>query len=165
MIWVLGEEASMADDTQEQRSCPYVEAPDVHLLKGNEKLESERSGGGGYLSAFPSSIKYLVWNEFCERFSFYGMKTILALYLVQHLRLSENESTELVHLFIVACYATPLLGAFISDCYWVSLSKTLFIPSPLLLLICTSSNDKLTSFSLGVIWQPRNAGVNMCFLF
>ena len=119
----------MADDTQEQRSGPYVEAPgeeDVHLLKGNEKLASERDGGGGYLGAFPSSIKYLVWNEFCERFSFYGMKTILALYLVQQLRLSENESTELVHLFIVACYATPLLGAFISDCYWVSSSETLF---------------------------------------
>ena len=71
------------------------------------------------LSAFPGSIKYLIWNEFCERFCFYGMKTILALYLVQHLRLSENESTELVHLFIVACYATPILGAFISDCVWV----------------------------------------------
>lgn len=71
------------------------------------------------LSAFPGSIKYLIWNEFCERFCFYGMKTILALYLVQHLRLSENQSTELVHLFIVACYATPIIGAFLSDCVLV----------------------------------------------
>jgi dipeptide/tripeptide permease len=81
-------------------------------------------------SAFPGSIKYLIWNEFCERFCFYGMKTILALYLVQHLRLSENESTELVHLFIVACYATPIIGAFLSDCVLVrtpSLPRSVFV--------------------------------------
>lgn len=89
-----------------------VENSPLLLKENSAKSEST-------LSAFPGSIKYLIWNEFCERFSFYGMKTILALYLVQHLRMSENESTELVHLFIVACYATPLLGAFISDCVWV----------------------------------------------
>jgi hypothetical protein len=162
----------MADDTQEQRSGPYVEAPgeeDVHLLKGNEKLASERGGGGGFLSAFPNSIKYLVWNEFCERFSFYGMKTILALYLVQQLRLSENESTELVHLFIVACYATPLLGAFISDCYWVSSSETIFFPfiTPFVDLHILERKGKffLHILSLGVISQTRNAGVSIFFLF
>ncbi|KAG0585590.1 hypothetical protein M758_2G023000 [Ceratodon purpureus] len=105
----------MADDAVE-RGGDYVAVDAVdensHLLGRNAKPPRE-----GYFSSLPGSIKYLVWNEFCERFSFYGMRTILALYLVQHLRLSENESTELVHLFIVACYATPLLGAFISDCY------------------------------------------------
>eukprot|EP01018_Ginkgo_biloba_P009897 Gb_09365 [translate_table: standard] len=64
---------------------------------------------------FPASIKYLVWNEFCERFSFYGMKTILALFLLERLGLTEVESTESVHLFIVVCYATPVFGAIISD--------------------------------------------------
>jgi dipeptide/tripeptide permease len=104
----------MADDAVE-RGGDYVAVDEnAHLLSRNAKPPSQ-----GYFASFPGSIKFLVWNEFCERFSFYGMRTILALYLVQHLRLSENESTELVHLFIVACYATPLLGAFISDCYWV----------------------------------------------
>ncbi|KAL3691496.1 hypothetical protein R1sor_005147 [Riccia sorocarpa] len=64
---------------------------------------------------WPKSIKYLVWNEFCERFSFYGLKTILALFLFEHLHLSETASTELVHLFIVMSYATPLIGAILSD--------------------------------------------------
>lgn len=104
----------MEDDIAE-RGGDYVRVDDQVESSRNAKPERE----GGYFASFPVSIKYLVWNEFCERFSFYGMRTILALYLVQHLRLSENESTELVHLFIVACYATPLLGAFVSDCYWV----------------------------------------------
>lgn len=118
----------MADDAVE-RGGDYVAVDAVGndenapLLLSSQNAKLARSAG--YFGSFPGSIKYLVWNEFCERFSFYGMKTILALYLVQHLRLSENESTELVHLFIVACYATPLLGAFISDCYWVLYSFAL----------------------------------------
>ena len=74
-------------------------------------------------SLFPSSVKYLVWNEFCERFSFYGMRTILALFLLEHVRMSETQATEVVHLFIVACYATPILGALLSDCYLVIAKK------------------------------------------
>jgi len=92
-----------------------------------QHVNNDGGGGGGaaesncmeYFSAFPSSIKYLVWNEFCEWFSFFSMKSILALYFLEHLHLSENESTESVHLFIMACFATPILGAFLGDCKWV----------------------------------------------
>jgi dipeptide/tripeptide permease len=30
----------------------------------------------------PFSVNFIVGNEFCERFSYYGMRTVLALYLV-----------------------------------------------------------------------------------
>lgn len=146
---------AMADDAVE-RGGDYaaVDENSPLLLNPNEKPVSAVGSGGGYFGSFPGSIKYLVWNEFCERFSFYGMKTILALYLVQHLRLSENESTELVHLFIVACYATPLLGAFISDCYWVRTS------SPL----CKSLNPELP---LGFWFLPTTSAghsQNACYM-
>eukprot|EP00250_Pteridium_aquilinum_P006106 c16087_g1_i1 orf=208-1908(+) len=81
----------------------------------------------GDFCLFPPSVKYLVWNEFCERFSFYGMKTILALFLLERVRLSETQATEVVHLFIVACYATPLLGALLSDCYLGKYSTILYL--------------------------------------
>ncbi|KAG0582296.1 hypothetical protein KC19_3G049500 [Ceratodon purpureus] len=108
-------------EAEEHRNGAYARLGDEEAGGENAvpvKENSVKVGDGerSTLSAFPGSIKYLIWNEFCERFCFYGMKTILALYLVQHLRLSENESTELVHLFIVACYATPIIGAFLSDC-------------------------------------------------
>ena len=31
---------------------------------------------------FPPQIKYIVGNEACERFSYYGMRAILMLYMV-----------------------------------------------------------------------------------
>jgi dipeptide/tripeptide permease len=67
------------------------------------------------LRLFPPSIKFIFWNEFCERFSFHGLKAILALFLSERLGLSQVRSTEMFHLFTMACYATPILGAVISD--------------------------------------------------
>ena len=71
-------------------------------------------------SMLPGSVRYIVVVELCERFSFYGMRAILALYLSEAIGLSENGATEGIHLFIVAAYISPLLGAFISDSYLVS---------------------------------------------
>ncbi|KAI5058534.1 hypothetical protein GOP47_0026704 [Adiantum capillus-veneris] len=102
------------------------------LLSSHETEIEDKQGGQkrsvfGDIGLFPSSVKYLVWNEFCERFSFYGMKTILALFLLERVRLSEIQATEVVHLFIVACYATPLLGALLSDCYLGKYSTILYL--------------------------------------
>eukprot|EP00253_Pinus_taeda_P024000 PITA_24000 len=67
------------------------------------------------LSLFPPSIKFIFWNEFWDRFSFHGLKAILPLFLSEHLSLSQVRATEMFHLFTMSCYATPMLGAVISD--------------------------------------------------
>jgi POT family proton-dependent oligopeptide transporter len=70
---------------------------------------------------WPPQIKYIIGNEACERFSYYGIRSILALYisqvLFQHLPAGEakDRATEIIHLFIFANYFTPLLGAWLSD--------------------------------------------------
>ena len=74
-------------------------------------------------SMLPGSVRHIFAVEVCERFSYYGMRAILALYLSQALGLSENAATEMVHLFIVAAFISPLFGAFISDSYLVRLSS------------------------------------------
>ena len=38
---------------------------------------------------YPYSVFFIVGNEFCERFSYYGMKSILSLYLKKKLKFSE----------------------------------------------------------------------------
>eukprot|EP00897_Mesotaenium_endlicherianum_P001940 jgi/Mesen1/1774/ME000014S01180 len=92
---------------------------------------SSSDGAGPLVTAapgrvkFPATVWYIVGNEFCERFSFYGMRTILALYLKDSLQLSNNGATEAFHLFIVASYCTPLLGAFLSDSF-IGKYKTIF---------------------------------------
>ena len=66
-------------------------------------------------TGFPSSIYYIVGNEFCERFSYYGMKAILILYLTRVLSLGDNTATAVFHSFSMLCYFTPLFGAMLAD--------------------------------------------------
>src|SRR5512137_319578 len=64
---------------------------------------------------FPPQIRYLAWNEGCERFSFYGMSSILTIYMVSFLGIRDNDAEANYHLFVFAAYLTPLVGAWIAD--------------------------------------------------
>jgi POT family proton-dependent oligopeptide transporter len=71
-------------------------------------------------SRWPPQIKYIVGNEACERFSYYGMRSILAGYITGEvlkggLGQSADFSTEIIHLFVFANYFMPLFGAWLSD--------------------------------------------------
>jgi POT family proton-dependent oligopeptide transporter len=76
------------------------------------------------LEGLPPGVPHIIGNEAAERFSFYGMKAILAVFMVQYLHLmdglgtsvmSEAQATERVHLFNGAVYLTPFLGALLAD--------------------------------------------------
>ncbi|XP_073702407.1 solute carrier family 15 member 2 isoform X2 [Garra rufa] len=73
---------------------------------------------------YPVSIAFIVVNEFCERFSYYGMKAVLTLYFIQYLHWDKNLSTAVYHAFSSLCYFTPLLGAVIADS-WLGKFKTI----------------------------------------
>jgi len=69
---------------------------------------------------WPAQIKYIVGNEACERFSYYGMLSILAVYITGTelqggLGLTDDASTTIIHVFGSAVYFMPLLGALLSD--------------------------------------------------
>ncbi|XP_034839124.1 solute carrier family 15 member 1-like isoform X1 [Maniola hyperantus] len=65
----------------------------------------------------PTSIFCIIATEFCERFSFCGLRTILSLYLRNILCLHENAATVVYHIFIMMCYTMPLMGALLADNY------------------------------------------------
>lgn len=65
--------------------------------------------------ALPPQTKYIVGNEACERFSFYGMRSILTLYMTNMLAMSGSAAVEVVHLFTAGIYIMPLLGAWVAD--------------------------------------------------
>ncbi len=78
-------------------------------------------------SGTPLGIPYIIANEAAERFSFYGMKAALVVFMTQYLHLmgdtitdsmSEAKASEYMHLFVAAVYLTPIVGAIISDRYW-----------------------------------------------
>uniref|UniRef100_A0AAQ5XVX0 Solute carrier family 15 member 2 n=1 Tax=Amphiprion ocellaris TaxID=80972 RepID=A0AAQ5XVX0_AMPOC len=70
------------------------------------------------------SICFIVVNEFCERFSYYGMKALLTLYFVTYLHWDKDLSTAIYHAFGGLCYFTPILGALIADS-WLGKFKTI----------------------------------------
>ncbi len=66
---------------------------------------------------FPRQISYIIGNEACERFSYYGMRSILVIFMTKYLLIPEHHSKAVYHLFVMGCYFLPLLGGFLSDRY------------------------------------------------
>ncbi|KAK9298287.1 hypothetical protein QLX08_008303 [Tetragonisca angustula] len=64
---------------------------------------------------YPKSIFFIISNEFCERFSFYGMRTVLTLYLKNQLKYTDDMSTVIYHVFTMLLYFFPIFGAMLAD--------------------------------------------------
>ncbi|XP_070075108.1 peptide transporter family 1 isoform X2 [Drosophila takahashii] len=73
---------------------------------------------------YPKSVAFIISNEFCERFNYYGMRTILVLYLTNKLGYNEETATVLFHTFTMLVYIFPLIGALIAD-GWLGKYKTI----------------------------------------
>ncbi|KAJ0183782.1 hypothetical protein K1T71_000205 [Dendrolimus kikuchii] len=73
---------------------------------------------------YPKAVGFIVTNEFCERFSYYGMRAILSLYLRNKLGYTVNGATVIYHMFTMFCYFFPLLGAMIAD-GWLGRFRTI----------------------------------------
>lgn len=93
-------------------------------------------------TGWPSGVPYIIGNEGCERFSFYGMKSILQVHLTilfaiqmgladsydsastfleaggELAKNAKEEAQVIVHLFIAGVYALPMIGAIIADRAW-----------------------------------------------
>jgi proton-dependent oligopeptide transporter, POT family len=75
------------------------------------------------ISTMPPGIPYIVGNEAAERFSYYGMSGILFAFLTKFLTdasgqlapMSPEAAKEWQHYFMAAVYASPILGAILSD--------------------------------------------------
>ena len=66
----------------------------------------------------PFQIWYLAWNEAAERFSYYGMTSILTLHMVKNMGLGEHQAIAGYQYFVFGVYLTPILGALLSDVFW-----------------------------------------------
>jgi proton-dependent oligopeptide transporter, POT family len=80
----------------------------------------------------PGGVPFIIGNELAERFSFYGMKGILVVFMSQHLLdasgnpayMSEERAKGIYHLFTAMAYFFPILGAIISD-VWLGKYRTI----------------------------------------
>ncbi|MEQ1731574.1 MAG: oligopeptide:H+ symporter, partial [Vicinamibacterales bacterium] len=71
----------------------------------------------------PKQIPFIIGNEACERFSFYGMRNILTKFLIGTMLLQyvpdkdmrELAAKDVFHTFVMGVYFFPLLGGWLSD--------------------------------------------------
>src|SRR3982750_2707221 len=81
----------------------------------------------------PRQIRYIIGNEGCERFSFYGMRNILTVFLTTSLLtyLPESErggaAKDVFHTFVIGVYFFPLLGGWIADRFFGKYNTILWL--------------------------------------
>ncbi len=66
----------------------------------------------------PRGFFFLFAGEFAERFSFYGMRAILPLYLSDQMGFGEGTGARYYTFFLAAAYLLPLLGGWIADTFF-----------------------------------------------
>ncbi len=67
------------------------------------------------LGGHPSGLYVLFGSEMWERFSFYGMRALLVLYLTKHLKMTDDDAGAIYGTYTGLVYVTPLLGGFLAD--------------------------------------------------
>ena len=81
--------------------------------------ESGEWQGGGTIMGHPKGLFYLFFAELWERFSFYGMRALLTLYMVQELFSDISNGKEVAYGIYAAygslVYFTPAIGGMIAD--------------------------------------------------
>nr|XP_061806109.1 peptide transporter family 1-like [Nerophis lumbriciformis] len=89
-------------------------------------VQAQHSEVPSATTKMPKGIPYIIGNETAERFSYYGMRTILVVFMTEYLVnssgaldvMSKEEAKTWYHLFGSAVYALPALGALVSDAWW-----------------------------------------------
>jgi POT family proton-dependent oligopeptide transporter len=82
---------------------------------------------------WPRQIPYIIANEACERFSFYGMRNILTPFLMTALLLSvpehlrAGEAKDVFHSFVIGVYFFPLLGGWLADRFFGKYHTILYL--------------------------------------
>ena len=74
----------------------------------------------------PPGIPFIIGNEAAERFTFYGLKGVLVIFMTQYLLgkngvlapMQEEEAKGWYHLFVASVYFCPIIGGIISDALW-----------------------------------------------
>src|SRR4051794_15513651 len=83
------------------------------------------------IATMPPGVPYIVANEAAERFSYYGMNSILTIFMTKylldatgHLAVFQPAAAEAwYHTFVTTAYFLPILGAVLADAlfgkFWV----------------------------------------------
>lgn len=89
------------------------------------------TGGGKTIFGHPRGLAVLFFAEMWERFSYYGMRALLVLFLVQHFLMSQDEASATYAAYAALVYLLPIVGGVIAD-RWLGARKAVTIGALLL---------------------------------
>jgi len=99
------------------------------------------------LFGHPKGLYVCFFTEMWERFSFYGMKALLLLYLLKHHLFTETDGYVIVGAYGGMVYAVPLIGGLLADRF-LGMRKAVVLGG---ILLCLGH--------LGMAWEGRQASV------
>jgi len=123
-------------------------------------------------TGMPRGIPYIIGNEAAERFSYYGMRAVLVIFMTQYLRdasgelavLGEAQATQYYHLFSTAVYFTPIVGALLADVF-LGKYRTIVALSVVYCLghIALALDDTLLGLAVGLgLISMGSGGIKPC---
>lgn len=119
---------------------------------------------------YPRSIPFIIGNEAAERFSFYGMRSILATFLVAQFfnptlnpalqTVAEAKANESTHFFVTLAYTLPFVGGLVADWFTGKYKIILYISIVYCFgHLCLSVFDSnLNGFIMGLVLIAVGAG-------
>lgn len=102
-----------------QRQDDDFSIPDYMAMDG----QSGRAKTPGEIFGHPRGLYVLFFTEMWERFSFYGMRALLILYMLKHFFWSQEDASALMGWYAFLAYALPVLGGLVAD-KWLGARRT-----------------------------------------
>ena len=95
----------------------------VLLLAGGAVIATSKKPE---FAGHPKGLYVLFFAEMWERFSYYGMRALLILYLVRHWLYSDGQANLIYGAYTSLVYITPVLGGYLADRYLGQRKAVLF---------------------------------------
>jgi proton-dependent oligopeptide transporter, POT family len=84
------------------------------------------SGEGATFLGHPRGLFVLFFTEMWERFSYYGMRALLVLYLTKHFLFGDDRAYLIYGAYTALVYITPVIGGYLADRYLGQRKAVLF---------------------------------------
>ena len=78
------------------------------------------------VAGHPRGLFVLFYAEMWERFSYYGMRALLILYLTKFWLFADGKANLIYGAYATLCYITPVLGGYLADRWWGQRKAVLF---------------------------------------
>ncbi|XP_043660607.1 peptide transporter family 1 isoform X2 [Drosophila teissieri] len=135
--------------TEPQKNGKEPDQNAKELVEANDFKNVSEAEGQQKKLPYPKSVFFIISNEFCERFNYYGMRTVLVLYLSRVLGYSDDTATVVFHIFTMFVYFLCVFGAIISDS-WLGKFKTILYLS----IVYIAGSVLLTLGAIGPLNLP-----------